>query len=76
MSRSIFDFADHLSGDIMMPVDALLVALYLTFVWKFENYRDECNVGATGLIRVATWWKPLVAYLIPLALLTILYRGL
>lgn len=76
MDRSIFDFADHLSGDIMMPVDALLVALYLTFVWKFENYRDECNVGATGLIRVATWWKPLVAYLIPLALLTILYRGL
>ena len=76
MGRSIFDFADHLSGDIMMPVDALLVAIYLTFVWKFENYRDECNVGATGLIRVANWWKPLVAYLIPLALLTILYRGL
>lgn len=72
----IFDFADYLSGNIMMPVDALLVAIYLTFVWKFENYHNECNVGTTGLIRVASWWKPLVAYLIPIALLTILWRGL
>ena len=72
----IFDFADYLSGNIMMPVDALLVALYVSFVWKFENYRDECNVGATGLIRVANWWKPLVSYLIPVVLLVILWRGL
>ncbi|NLL37021.1 MAG: sodium-dependent transporter [Fretibacterium sp.] len=73
---SLFDFADYLSGNIMMPVTALLGSLYLTFVWKFENYQRECNVGATGLIRVADWWKYHVVYLLPLVLLLILYNGL
>ena len=76
MGKSIFDFADYLSGNIMMPVDALLVALYVSFVWKFENYREESNIGATGAIRVAGWWKPLVSYVIPLVLLIILMTGL
>ncbi|GHS95963.1 sodium-dependent transporter [Synergistales bacterium] len=76
MGMTIFDFADYLSGNIMMPIDALLVALYTALVWKFNNYRDECNVGATGVLRVAAWWKPLVSYLIPIALLIILFRGL
>ena len=37
---------------------------------------ESGNANGRGLIRVANWWKPLVAYLILLALLTILYRGL
>jgi NSS family neurotransmitter:Na+ symporter len=76
MGKSIFDFADYLSGNIMMPVDALLVAIYTAFVWKFENYRDENNVGASGAIRVAGWWKYLISYLIPVALAAILVMGL
>ncbi len=74
--RIIFDFMDYLSGDIMMPVCALLVAIYVSLVWKFENYQRECNVGATGLIRVASWWSILVKFIIPIALFTILWRGL
>lgn len=73
---NIADFADYLSGNIMMPVDAILVALYTALVWKFENYQAESNIGAKGVLRVASWWKPLVSYLIPIVLLVILYRGL
>ncbi|MDR1649102.1 MAG: sodium-dependent transporter [Synergistaceae bacterium] len=76
MGMSIFDFTDYLSGNIMMPVDALLVALYTAFVWKFENYLSENNVGVTGVIKVAGWWRYLMCYLIPIALLVILVRGL
>ena len=76
MGRDIFNFFDHLSGDIMMPVCAILVALYLSFDWKFENYRDDCNLGAKGLIRIPGWISLFVSYCIPLALIIILYRGL
>ena len=76
MGRDSFNFFDHLSGDIMMPVDAILVALYLAFDWKFENYREDCNMGATGFIRVPSWLSVFVSYVIPLALIIILYRGL
>ena len=76
MGRDIFNFFDHLSGDIMMPVCAILVALYLSFDWKFENYRDDCNLGAKGFIRIPGWISLFVSYCIPLALIVILYRGL
>lgn len=76
MGRDIFNFFDHLSGDIMMPVCAILVALYLSFDWKFENYRDDCNLGAKGFIRIPGWISLFVSYCIPLALIIILYRGL
>lgn len=76
MGRDIFNFFDHLSGDIMMPVCAILVALYLSFDWKFENYRDDCNLGAKGLVRIPGWIRLFVSYCIPLALIIILYRGL
>ena len=76
MGRDIFNFFDHLSGDIMMPLCAILVALYLSFDWKFENYRDDCNLGAKGFIRIPGWISLFVSYCIPLALIVILYRGL
>ncbi|MBQ7262677.1 MAG: sodium-dependent transporter [Synergistaceae bacterium] len=76
MGRDIFNFFDHLSGDIMMPVDAILVALYLAFDWKYEDYRADCNLGAKSFIRVPSWMSVFVSYIIPVALIIILYRGL
>lgn len=71
---NIFGFADFLSGNVMMPIGALLLALYTGYVWKFENYQTEANIGAKGF-KVYTWWKPLVMYLIPAALLFIFING-
>lgn len=72
---NIADFADYLSGNIMMPVDALLVALYTAFVWKFENYRAEVNNGVKGALAIPSWWKPLI-YALPVVLIYILATGI
>ena len=71
---NMFNFADFLSGNVMMPLGALILALYTAYVWKFENYQTEANIGADGF-KVYTWWKPLVNYLIPAALLFIFING-
>lgn len=72
--RNFFDFADYLSGNIMMPLGALFLSLYTVFVWKFNKYQEETNLGSTGFM-VFSWWKPLVSILIPIALLVIFITG-
>ncbi len=71
---NFFDFADYLSGNIMMPLGALILSLYTLFVWKFNNYQKDANLGAEGF-KVYSWWKPLVTVVIPVALLIIFVTG-
>lgn len=73
--RNLFDFADYLSGNIFMPLGALILALYTTFVWKFENYQADTNIGAVGKIKVFNWWSILVKFIIPIAILIIFVTG-
>lgn len=72
--RNFFDFADYLSGNIMMPLGALVLAMYTLFVWKFKNFKQEANMGAKGFM-VFEWWKPLVTVVIPIALVIIFVTG-
>lgn len=72
--RNFFDFADYLSGNIMMPLGALVLSFYTLFVWKFNNFKEEANIGASGFI-VFDWWKPLVTIVIPVALAIIFVTG-
>ena len=72
--RNFFDFADYLSGNIMMPFGALVLSFYTLFIWKFKNFKEEVNIGASGFI-VFDWWKPLVTIVIPIALAIIFVTG-
>lgn len=58
-----------------MPLGALILALYTTFVWKFENYQADTNIGAVGKIKVFNWWSILVKFIIPIAILIIFVTG-
>lgn len=73
--RNFFDLADYVSGNIMMPLGALVLSFYTLFVWKFKNYQEEANIGASGF-RVFNWWKPLVTVVIPVALVIIFVTGI
>ncbi len=73
--RNFFDFADYLSGNIMMPIGALITAFYTSLVWKFDNFQEETNIGATKF-KVFDWWAPLIKFVIPVALVIIFITGL
>lgn len=75
MGKSIFDFTDFLSGDVMMPLGAIILSLFTISVWKFDNFRLEVNEGA-GKFRVENYWKPIVMGLVPVALIIIFIKGL
>jgi len=59
----------------MMPLGALILSLYTLFVWKFDKYQEETNIGASKF-KVYDWWAPLVKFVIPVALIIILITGM
>ena len=75
LGRNLFDFIDFLSGDVMMPFGAILLAAYTIWVWRFEGFKEDVNRGA-GKLKVENYWKPIVLFLVPAALLWIFVSGL
>ena len=75
MGKSVFGFVDFLSGDVMMPLGALVLSMFVIFRWKFDSFMEEVNTGASK-IRVTNAWKPIVLGVVPVVLIIILLRGL
>lgn len=75
LNNNFFNFYDWLSGNVLMPLGALMIVIYTAFIWKFQRFQEETNVGANGLLKIATWWKPLVVVLIPAALIIMFVLG-
>lgn len=71
----LFGLVDKVSGNYMLPAGGLLLALYTAFVWTFDRFREETNVGA-GRLKIPRLWKPLVVFVIPLAVAVVLLTGL
>ena len=72
---NLFELADFVSGYILLPTGALLLSLYVVFVWKFDRFAAETNTGA-GALSVTAAWKPLMVLMIPVAVAVVLLVGL
>ena len=59
----------------MLPLSGLTIELHVGWSWGFERFHDETNVGARTM-RVAGYWKPLVTFLIPTAIVVVLLRSI
>lgn len=75
MGKDLFSFVDYLSGDIMMPLGALVLSFFTIFVWTFKGFKEDVNIGA-GKFKVENYWKWIVMGLVPAALVIIFVRGL
>lgn len=71
----LFGLADTVSGNYLLPAGGLLLALYMIFGWGFDGFRNDVNVGATWL-RITPLWKPLVVFIIPVAVIVVVLGGL
>lgn len=71
---NFFEFADYLSGNVLMPLAAILLAFYVIFKWKFDNFQAEANAN-TATFRVWDSWKLLVFLVVPISLVIIFITG-
>lgn len=73
--KGFFDLFDYVTAFITMPLGALLISLYVAFVWKFSNFKDYINIGAKTFL-IHDWMKPLVVVVVPAAVLIVFIGGL
>ncbi len=74
MGMDLFALFDTATGSYLLPLGGLMLSLYVAFVWGFDRFRDDTNTGA-GRVRVTAAWKPLMLFLIPLAVAFVLLTG-
>ncbi|WP_273717041.1 sodium-dependent transporter [Alkalihalobacillus pseudalcaliphilus] len=69
--RTFFDLLDYLTSNILLPLGALLVALFISWKVPKERLLNEMKQGAHIGNRFFAIWYLLVKFLIPLAILII-----
>ena len=75
LSTGFFAKLDFLSGNLLLPLNALLICFYVLFVWGFKRFKQETNTGAKRL-KVTAIWAFSIKILIPVVILVVLYMGL
>jgi len=71
--KTIFDLIDYFTANIMMPLGAILIALFVGWRMQPEVLERELDFASPALFRVWVWIIRVVA---PLAILGILVSGL
>jgi NSS family neurotransmitter:Na+ symporter len=71
--KTIFDLIDYLTANVMMPLGAILIALFVGWRMKPELIESELSFGSSLLFNAWLWTIRVVA---PLAILAILISGL
>ena len=74
--HDILDSEDFLVSNLMLPLGSLIFVLFCTtrYGWGWEKFMQEANEG-TGL-KVATWMRPYMTYVLPVVVLVIFVVGL
>ncbi len=69
------DFLSQMSfvfGDLSLAVGALLLAVFVGWVWGADKAAEELQLGSTGFARFHKLWMFMIRYFIPLVVFIIL----
>lgn len=72
-SAGMFSSLDYLAANWMLPVGGLLIAVFVGWVLKSEDVRDELETGHGPLARAFTMLKISLRYVAPLAVGAIIF---
>ncbi|PAB61054.1 sodium-dependent transporter [Anaeromicrobium sediminis] len=75
LGRDLFGLVDFVSGNILLTLCALLISIYTAYVWKFEKFMEDTNIGSTN-IKVSNSWRFIVKYIVPIAVGIIMITGI
>ncbi|WP_232698768.1 sodium-dependent transporter [Brevibacillus daliensis] len=69
--KSIFDNADFLVSNILMPIGALLISIFVSWKMKRDILLSEVSEGSKNVKRWFTIWYMLLRYVIPGAIMIV-----
>lgn len=68
---TMFDFSDYLVSNILMPVGALLIALFVGFKIPRKTLMNEIQSGATYGKKFFAFWYLMIKYIVPIAIVIV-----
>ncbi|MBM7619958.1 NSS family neurotransmitter:Na+ symporter [Bacillus tianshenii] len=69
--KTIFDSADFLVSNILMPVGALLISIFVSYKMKKDILRNEIIQGSKELNGLFTLWYLLMRYVVPAVIVVV-----
>lgn len=69
--KTIFDGADYLVSNILLPIGALLISVFVSFKMKKDLLKSEIIQGSKGLNTLFTAWYFLMRYIVPLVIIIV-----
>lgn len=69
--KSIFDAADFLVSNLLMPLGALLIALFVPLKMKRETLMNELQAHTPAGLRLFVLWLLLLKYVAPIAIVLV-----
>lgn len=74
--KSIFDSADFLVSNILMPVGALLISIFVSYKMKKDLLENELTQNQKSLNGLFTVWHFLLRYVVPLVIIIVFLDSL
>ncbi|KKB43013.1 sodium-dependent transporter [Bacillus thermotolerans] len=71
LGKSIFDAADFLVSNILMPLGALLIAIFVPLKIPRQRLIDELSTGSSIGRKIFAAWFLLIKYLAPIAIIIV-----
>ncbi|MGD6830716.1 sodium-dependent transporter [Sutcliffiella halmapala] len=69
--KTIFDSADFLVSNVLMPVGALLISIFVSFKMKKDILRSEVIQGSKELNVLFSVWYLLMRYVVPVVIVVV-----
>lgn len=69
--QGLFDVLDYLTSNILLPLGGLLMSLFITFVWGYDNALKEIRTGSKNNFALAGFWKYSMMILVPIMLILV-----
>lgn len=69
--KSIFDSADFLVSNLLMPLGALLISLFVSYRMKKDLLKSEIIMGSKSLNGVFQVWYFLMRYIVPIVIILV-----
>ncbi len=74
--RSIFDLADFLVSNILLPVGAFFISIFVSFIFPREALYKELQMGSNFPIIIVQVWFFLIRYVVPIVIIIVFLDSL
>ncbi|MBS9462995.1 sodium-dependent transporter [Flagellimonas sp. 389] len=73
--KTVFETLDYTTSTILLPLSGLLTAVFAGHIIGFDKLRSHLITGMKT-VKIGAYWKVILLWVLPLALLIILINGL